>query len=276
MPSEGRALAFGESASRTLAAGRAGTVVAVFARAAYLDFEGEFAILVPKEVPNGPLHVRLERLPPLTVGTWARCPSGVLAIDGHRWLMPVEPWKPVCPADVLSAAPLLSDVVRHRPVLDMVAGSAGDIDDWLVPLISQGHFADACTRLFGSGAGLTPSGDDVAAGILLVVALAGSTDPELLRQLAARAPTHAISRAFLRAAAEGQSIEPIHTLLLAASVGDERLAAEAMKQLAAVGHTSGLDLAAGVRAALVALAARARSADRTPRDTISIQAQRVL
>lgn len=276
MQSKGRVLAIGECASRAVSAGTDGEVVAVFSRAAYLDFGGELAVLVPKDVPNGPFHVRLECLPQLTLGMRVRSSSGAVAVADRRWLMPVEPWRPALPPDVLSAEPLVSAMVRHRPVLDMVATSAVDLDDWLGPMLAQGDVSGACGRLFGRGAGLTPSGDDVAAGILLVVALVGSTDPATLRSLAAHAPTHAISRAFLRAAADGQSIEPIHTLLLAASAGDERLAAEAMGELAIVGHTSGLDLAAGVRVALIALAARAESADRAPRDTISIHAHRVL
>jgi hypothetical protein len=254
MPHAGRALSIGVSAARALSAGRAGEVVAVFSRAAYLDLADELVVLVPKDVPNGPLHVRLERLPQLVRGTRVQCSSGALVVGDHRWATPAEPWRAASPSDVLSAGPLVSTVVRHRPVLDMAAGGAVDIEDWLVPLLAAGDIEGACARLFGSGAGLTPSGDDVAAGILLVMALAGSADPARLAALAASAPTHAISRAFLRAAAQGQCIEPIHTLLLAASAGDEGLAHESMDRLARVGHTSGMDLAAGAQAALLALA----------------------
>jgi hypothetical protein len=275
MPTPSRVLGIGDVALRALASGRDGEVIAVFSRAAYLDVAGDMAVLVPEDVPNGPLHVRLDGLPRLRRGTRVRCRSGVIAIEEHRWLTPSEAWRPEPPVDVLSAEPIVSAVVRHRPVLDMGTGSAVDIDGWLVPLLAQGDIEGACARLVGRGAGLTPTGDDVAAGILLVECLSGSADRTSLGLLATRAPTHAISRAFLRAAADGQCIEPVHTLLRAASADDECLATEAVGQLSRVGHTSGLDLAAGVRAALVALAARVESADRTPRDTMSIHAHTV-
>jgi hypothetical protein len=275
MPTPGRVLGIGDVALRALASGREGEVVAVFSRAAYLDLAGDIAVLVLGDVPNGPLHVRLDRLPRLRRGARVRCRSGVVAIEEHRWLTPSAAWRPEPPVDVVSAEPIVSAVVRHRPVLDMGTGSVVDIDGWLVPLLAHGDVAGACARLFGRGAGLTPAGDDVAAGILLVECLSGSADRTSLGLLATRAPTHAISRAFLRAAAENQCIEPVHTLLRAASAGDEGVATDAVEQLSRVGHTSGLDLAAGVRAALVALAARADSADRTPRDTISIHAHKV-
>ncbi|MDQ1426756.1 MAG: hypothetical protein QOK39_232, partial [Acidimicrobiaceae bacterium] len=96
----------------------------------------------------------------------------------------------------------------------------------------------------GLGPGLTPSGDDTLAGILLAARLRRPEAEDHLVALAKTVATHEISRAFLLWAARGQSIEPVHRLL----AGD----ATAARDLAAFGHTSGADLALGLRYGLTA------------------------
>jgi hypothetical protein len=68
-----------------------------------------------------------------------------------------------------------------------------------------------------------------------------------LVELAARARTNDIARAFLLWAARGQSIEPVHRFLAAVAAQDEQAARSALADLLRVGHTSGADLATGLR-----------------------------
>jgi hypothetical protein len=58
--------------------------------------------------------------------------------------------------------------------------------------------------------------------------------------------THEIARAFLRWAAQGQSIEPVHRCLWALSKGDGVLVDLALRDLLAYGQSSGADLALGL------------------------------
>ena len=108
--------------------------------------------------------------------------------------------------------------------------------------------------LAGRGPGLTPAGDDVLAGLLLVLAIAGHDRAELERA-AASARTHAISRAFLLWAARGQPVAPVHHLLAALVDGDGVAIERHRSAVAALGQTSGADLLLGLRLGLGALAA---------------------
>ena len=103
----------------------------------------------------------------------------------------------------------------------------------------------------------------MAAGLLLAEALLGLGDEATRLAIVADAPTHAISRAFLAWSARGQSIEPLHQLLSACVLQDQQAARSARTDLAAIGHTSGLDLAYGALIGLrhaADLAAAARPA----------------
>lgn len=137
------------------------------------------------------------------------------------------------------------------------------------------HLLDACARqdtgralpiagsLIGRGPGLTPSGDDLLAGLLAAMRLLGG-DRTFTDTCAARittlAPrrTTALSAALLRLAAAGQVCVEVAGLLRALAEGRPPLGPAAAR-LAAVGHTSGADLARGVYAGgCAALAARGR------------------
>ena len=109
----------------------------------------------------------------------------------------------------------------------------------------------AVEALAGLGPGLTPAGDDVLAGVLLVARARGgpAAEPALVHA-AAEARTNDVARAFLAWAARGQSIAPVHDLLTAAVTSDRAGATSALRRLLAVGHSSGADLAFGLRLGL--------------------------
>ena len=80
--------------------------------------------------------------------------------------------------------------------------------------------------------------------MVLVLALAGASREELRGVEHAR--THPISLAFLRWAARGQAVEPVHRLLGAVVDGDRASVRRHEAAVAALGHTSGADLLLGV------------------------------
>ena len=107
----------------------------------------------------------------------------------------------------------------------------------------------AATTMLGRGPGLTPSGDDVLTGAIAIAAHAhrewGLPDPAPLADaLAALAPgrTTAVSVAFLRAAARGRFAPVVGAVCRATP---DTLPA-ALRRLAAVGASSGLDTAVGI------------------------------
>jgi hypothetical protein len=120
-------------------------------------------------------------------------------------------------------------------------------------LVADGDLVGVARLIGGRGPGLTPAGDDVLAGILVVSALrADPVDPEIRAAAAVAQPTTAVARAFLVWAARGLTIAPVHELLAAIGRGDIVAAGRVLDRLRAIGATSGTDLAAGLGLALYA------------------------
>ena len=263
-------LTVGSAAHRILAHRHEGTVIAAFSKAVYLDFDDAVVALVVPGVAAGPLHVQVSWLPDASGGMPAHSGVDGLRVGATAVPVPDEVWSPAELDDVRGALPLLRRLVSHRPVLDITSGDGVDVTRSLDPFLAQGDTAGACRTLFGRGGGLTPAGDDVAAGVLLIAALDDPSRLLELRAIADTAPTHTISRAFLRAAASGECIEPVHSLLKACIDDDIDNATGHLERVRGVGHTSGLDLVAGVLAALTGLSVREA---RLSRETSSIHVQ---
>lgn len=105
-------------------------------------------------------------------------------------------------------------------------------------------------RLLGRGAGLTPSGDDALAGILLVHHAVGRAAPLAAAVRSRLSATTAVSAALLDAAADGYAAPDVVALVDAAVAGDEAKVSRALPAVLAIGHTSGADLVAGIAGAL--------------------------
>jgi Protein of unknown function (DUF2877) len=217
-----------------LSGGSIARVLAAFSKATYLQIDQDVVAMVTTDVPRGPLHLRVHQLPTVEVGqSFELEPIG----DGHRC------WTPA-PIDG-------SALSRSRPELpsanaSTLAGSAA-LQRASAALNGQ-DLVGAVTALAGLGPGLTPSGDDVLAGMLLVASLTERFSPAKLGAAADGARTHDISRAFLRWAAKGHSIEPVHDLLLAVATGQPTQKAE--QAVVTIGATSGTDLLLGLRLVL--------------------------
>ena len=125
----------------------------------------------------------------------------------------------------------------------------------LAVLLPVALVAAAVAGLIGRGQGLTPSGDDALAGVLLVTHARGG-EPALAAAVRAQlARTTAISAALLDAAAQGYASRIVVDLVDAAVADRHEVVASLRPRVLGIGHTSGHDLLTGVQAALEALAA---------------------
>ena len=118
----------------------------------------------------------------------------------------------------------------------------------------RGDLPAFAASVWGRGPGLTPAGDDVLAGVLLVARAAcgrSGTTPHTLQRCADQARTNEVARAFLACAARGRGIEPAHDLLLGLAAGDRAAVGSAASRLRAVGSSSGAALTYGIRIALL-------------------------
>ena len=116
----------------------------------------------------------------------------------------------------------------------------------------------AVRRLLGLGPGLTPSGDDVVAGLLIALHATGrNATAAALAGYVRRAPadaTSALSRALLEAAIDGAPGETMHEVVSALLQGETTELVPLLDRLDAIGHTSGWDMLAGAYLGLSAAA----------------------
>jgi hypothetical protein len=186
-----------------------------------------------------------------------------LRVRVRRWWDPSPVLGPISVARLAQGEVTLESTVdaspfglRGHPGPELLASrcAAGDL----------AHAVDAAERIVGLGPGLTPSGDDVLAGLLLALRLLGGAVPGggtavwLADWLGAAVTAHADTRttslaaSLLHCAAHGQAAAEV-AVVLRGIAGQEPLR-PAVRRLLSAGHTSGADLAwgllAGCRAAL--------------------------
>jgi len=205
---------------------RPATVFASFERSCYVETPLGIACLGGPGLGMGPLNAIVEDFETVPVG------SSVFIDIGKARL-----WKPAAPSGMKKIPGIeIPESIRGpaRPFLDWIAGS-GKPDNSLI----------------GLGPGLTPAGDDFVGGAMIALRTFGLAP--LADRIAAWAlplaatNTNRISRAHLECAAAGEGHEALHDLLC--SFEEKHLA-----RLARIGHTSGLDAAAGALLALTDLA----------------------
>ena len=232
---------------------------AVFSRALYLDVPGGLIALCSTQVPRGPLHLRMTALPAVLTGCPVLVATGSLRIGDHASPLTAPVWAPrLPPVSTLGRAhqearDWLSSL---GPTLDLgPAGAAGLAGDALAAL-RRGDLLTFAGLVGGRGSGLTPAGDDLLAGVLLVACAlrdGSPTDSWTLQRCAHREPTNDIARAFLASAARGRCIEPAHALLKGLADADRRTVQSAADELGRFGSSSGAALAYGIRTALLEL-----------------------
>jgi hypothetical protein len=187
-------------------------VVGTFRHGCYVQVEGSMYAVVGPAVEPGPLHLVVAESPQgMTAGrtVWRDrdrlCWTGwAIELGSGPAFAPPSPGR----TEVLAAAPALSRV------LERLAPPADLAPVWTAvrAAVAAGDLLGSRILLEGRGIGLTPTGDDVLAGVLLVHAWCGA-DPERLLTAAHGAATTNLSRAFLAWAARGQSLLSVHELM---------------------------------------------------------------
>lgn len=245
------ALELGLGAQEALSVPGTGRVVGVYSKAAYLRLPGGLVALTSFDVPSGPIHARTST--PLTdlklgekvVVTGSLLQAGPVLLN----LGGAQVWQ----GAVQDAEEIAAALEVALDLLQRVTGSALDsgVSDQARAFLAKGDLPAAASVLGGFGPGLTPAGDDCLAGILIVAStLCGRPATPILTRLVEDIKTNEISLAFLRWAARGQSIEPVHRFLELAARGDAGAASTALYDLTRFGHSSGADLALGLRLGL--------------------------
>lgn len=269
---------------------REGKVLAAFPSAVYVEMGAEteprvIALVTPSAVRLPVAAVLAGSCPgPLTsarVGGHAVVGGGEMhvgALHTHvaRWWDPAPKVGAVAPTTLHRRLTELRALLDHAPTPPGLSGHT--VPQTLATACAQGdlaHAVDAAERLVGLGPGLTPSGDDLLAGLLLSLRVLGggltheprhpagdrqalqSAEPaadtvmladwlgaEVTRDAHTR--TTAVAATLLHCAARGQATAEVGAVL-AALAGHDRLE-PSMRRLLAVGHTSGADLGWGLLA----------------------------
>lgn len=232
----------------------AGRVVGLFSSGFYVEMEDALFAVAGPTIHPGPVHLILSSLPPrpreneavffipdaLSVGRFT------IGLSEARQYAPTLP----TPSALRDILPVIAELRHTFPIPAELACVAADIEH----AVAVSDLDGARIKLQGLGSGLTPTGDDVLAGLLIVACWLNPSDPEPCCISAAAATTR-LSRAFLRWAALGQSIQPVHQMLEAAQrmvrSGAQMACAQSrfddiVEVLAQVGASSGRALLAGL------------------------------
>jgi hypothetical protein len=244
-----------------------GQVLGRFERACNLvDGDGRVIALTLPEVGNGPFSIVVAGPPgcfeSLSTGERVVVYPGSLAAGSlHIDLNAAQIWEPrlVCPARPLFLNAAMTRIIQ--PYADWPnAAEVGLAASWrlsegaarLMQAIAQVASGEkdeevvaAAGQLAGLGGGLTPAGDDFLIGVMAALWLTGQRTllPEIANVAAPRTAT--LSAAFLRAAAQGEFIEPWHTLAQALCAGEVESFRQAVAGVARFGASSGRDALAG-------------------------------
>jgi hypothetical protein len=258
-------------------------VLAAFDRALYLAHDGGVLAVETTDgvhLPNGVVVARPAAGLPLaparsalrgTVGDGA-VEVGGLSVRVVRWrrARPVLRAVTAAALERAGAAAATAVAARAAPLPVRLAVALRRVAEALDVGRDDDAFGAAEGGLLGLGPGLTPSGDDVLAGLvagtqLLAEAVVGSDELERLAAAAERlggrlarvAPdaTTSISAALLGHAARGEVAAPAADLL--AALTGTGPSEPAVDRLLAVGSTSGRDLGAGLLAAAALVTATA-------------------
>ncbi len=211
-----------------LAALRAGParVFASFERSCYVETPAGIACLGGTGLGMGPLNATVQNFAPLPTGS---------AVELE--LSETRAWNAPARAPRRNVAEIGIPQSIRDPALAFL--------NWL-----SGR-SEPDDALIGLGPGLTPAGDDFVGGAMIALRACGKNagDGALADRIAAwalplaRTNTNRISRAHLECAAVGEGHQALHDYLASGSERDLAL-------LRRIGHTSGIDAAAGALHAL--------------------------
>ncbi len=260
------------AAGRWLEDTQTARILHLFRRACNLvNQSGEILSLVTPELGNGPFALVLETTDfeahltaesPIRIHTDSLT-LGPLEIDfaaAFLW-QPIPDWHTAASSNsiigyaqvvqsllAVEAPPDSLAALQYQPATTLAAPLAARARAAIPQLAEHATRAQAAHALAGLGPGLTPAGDDFLVGFMHA---AWACQPQnalaLCEPLAARAAprTHALSRAWLAAAARGEAGEVWHTFLKALTQADKAAVLAAARSILPTGHTSGADALAG-------------------------------
>lgn len=297
----------GPFAARFFAVHSRAEIVAVFERSLYLQVGRAFACLGDARIGDGPINVIVDDgglVEQSRVGEVITSSGGIAAAPGWQldlggleiWAPPA--WPKLAAAGVLAGAnaraeatarsmlpfegllPLVvsgnAAVTRAGAFERLAAPRLARLEEWLAATLSEQCAGEPPVDLLGLGPGLTPSGDDALCGVLLALSAFGSQPAAWALQRLASAigrgsaeATTALSGQFLAAASEGQGSAVLHDFVGVLVGGETARIPAALEKLSGVGHSSGLDAAAGVVLALRALVTAGASVAASHRSTRS-------
>lgn len=288
-------------ARRVLAVARAGRIAAVFEHSLYIDIADRWVCLAA-DAGIGPLTATVWPAIPRPFRDAIRAGDQMDVTEtgiriGARWLFTLaraKTWYPPLPSgwtrDSLARGLRGMEAIARRrrpreglgafvegveltgpgPREAMVAATpVAQLRDWLV-----GAFAgdadpygpqSSVGSLIGLGPGLTPSGDDFLAGVMIAAhALrrqkVAAHLHRVIAPLASRA-TNPISGAHLAAAAEGAGSAKLHAVLDHVLAGDLTRLPAGLAEIDTIGHSSGWDAFAGSVVTLRAWLAASQDSD---------------
>jgi hypothetical protein len=262
---------------------RPARVLAAFSAGIYLEVRTELepsviAVISGEGIrlPNSLLLAA--ELPHVTVGDEAFAGDGSvevgrLSLRVRRWWDPAPALGEVDPRKLASLC--LAGVGPREPASLCLTGEAQgapglaghDAVELLAASCASGWLLGAVTaaeRLVGLGPGLTPSGDDVLAGLLVTLRHLGTaTGAERAVRLGgwlaaavtfdARTRTTPLSATLLHCAARGEACPEVIAVLR--GLAGRQPLEPALRRLHSLGHTSGADLAQGIAIGLDAVLA---------------------
>jgi uncharacterized protein DUF2877 len=242
------------------------TVLGVHAPALYLDVGGRVVPVLTSDAV--PLATALRLTVPSGRVDWGVAAGDVVTVGGGRTVLPgcdivgVRTWRPARVQQISRLECGSGGSGSHFRTHGGTGAKSGWLADGIRAVLSglecgsgcqDDHFrthGEGVGGLLGRGQGLTPSGDDALAGILLVAHAIGVAAPLATAVRSRLGSTTAVSAALLDAAADGYAAPDVVALVDAAVAGDDATLARTLPAVLAIGHTSGRDLVAGIAAAL--------------------------
>ena len=241
-----------------------------FTRAVNIMVADHLIALVSPEVGNGPFHAVVDILPGTTLPHHLPLSRDAEQLWLGSWRVQFQT-KPVFWNPRVAWEEFTIDPEAYRDLGAFAKMAAQSRDAWQDDIILGGAvgkrqaspltalgaarrsddadaFVVAAALLAGWGPGLTPSGDDFLAGLMLSFwAQQGEAARPLCDRIAAAAlpRTTRLSGAFLQAAANGLADTRWHALLHALTGAPGVMLEQAAREVLAFGATSGLDMLAG-------------------------------
>jgi hypothetical protein len=283
-------VAAGPAAIRCFGSSQTGSVIAVFRSTFYIVIGDQLICIANGSVGPGPLNIITVAPPSTdwsASGVRVRMPVAISRSEirvGSRFVFPLsrcKRWSPILPdgepkpgcvrigLDTLRVAAAKvapheglgrylakgPTTIRGNVLSDSAAPQIASARTWVIQMLAEAHpplVRDKAwvRKIAGLGPGLTPSGDDFLAGMMIALhRLDEAPTARLLWRMVepiAQRDGNAISLAHLAAAAEGFGAEAIECTISAVLRGDGPVILTSLNDVAELGHTSGWDAMVGV------------------------------